>query len=76
MDHIKEARAAGQSSVLILLDLLAAFDTVNHRVLVGSNIGFSLFQYRDPSRLGAGAPSLCYLVWPDHPLTFHSFLRR
>uniref|UniRef100_A0A3B1JXL6 Reverse transcriptase domain-containing protein n=1 Tax=Astyanax mexicanus TaxID=7994 RepID=A0A3B1JXL6_ASTMX len=42
-EALKTARAAGQSSVLILLDLSAAFDTVNHDFLLTilSNMGIS-----------------------------------
>uniref|UniRef100_A0A3B1K377 Reverse transcriptase domain-containing protein n=1 Tax=Astyanax mexicanus TaxID=7994 RepID=A0A3B1K377_ASTMX len=42
-EALKTARAAGQSSVLILLDLSAAFDTVNHDFLLTilSNMGIA-----------------------------------
>ena len=33
-EALKAARAAAETSVLIMLDLLATFDTVNHRILL------------------------------------------
>src|SRR4029434_3148697 len=61
-EALKTARAAAQSSALVLLDLSAAFDTVNHPILL------SILSMMSSMVISGNAPS-----WCESYLTGHSF---
>ena len=50
-ESLRSARAAGQSSALLLLDLSAAFDTVNHQILLSTL-----------AELGISGSALCWFM--------------
>src|SRR4029434_2736981 len=78
-EALKTARAAAQSSALVLLDLSAAFDTVVPHwalvqcVMARSAVCTSPPHHRGAPRLGDGTTSLCHLhhlARPYHPLAW------
>src|SRR4029434_3128550 len=61
MKALKTARAAATSSARVLLDLSAAFDTVNHRILLSCQV-WAFLAMRTPglNPTSLGARSTCH----------------